>query len=62
MDMAQVPMPNVEVVSARAQTVEAKAPEEHIITEAAVKRRTAPLLVMVVRQGCEFSGLNDVMC
>ena len=55
--MAQVPMPNVEVVSARAQTVEVKAPEEQIITEAAFKRRTAPLLVI-----CEFSGLNDVMC
>ena len=57
MDMAQVPMPNVEVVSARAQTVEVKAPEENIISEAAFKRRTAPLLVI-----CEFSGLNDVMC
>ena len=49
MDMSLIPMPNVEVVSTRDQTVEVRAPEEKIVTEAAFKRRTAPLLVPIVR-------------
>ena len=57
MDMSLIPMPNVEVVSTRDQV---RAPEEKIVTEAALKRRTAPLLVPIVRQRCEFSGLKDM--
>jgi hypothetical protein len=50
MDMSLIPMPNVEVVSTRDQTVEVRAPEEKTVTEAAFKRRTAPLVVPTVRQ------------
>lgn len=49
MDMSLIPMPNVEVVSSRNQTVEVRAPEEKIVTEAAFKRRTVPPLVLIVR-------------
>ena len=49
MDMSLIPMPNVEVVSSRDQTVEVRAPEEKIVTEAAFKRRTVPPLVLIVR-------------
>ena len=63
MDMSQIPMPNVEVVSTRDQTVEVRAPEEKIVVEAAIKRRTVPLLVApIVRQRCELSGLKDITC
>ena len=50
LDMSLLPMPNVEVVSTRDQTVEVRAPEEKMVTEAAFKRRTAPLLVPIVPQ------------
>ena len=56
MDMSLIPMPNVEVVSTRDQTVEVRAPEEKIVTEAAFKRRTAPLLVPIVRPVQRIEG------
>ena len=49
LDLSLIPMPNVEVVSSRKQTVEVRAPEEKIVTEAAFKRRTVPPLVLIVR-------------
>ena len=51
MAMSLIPMPNVEAVSTRDQPVEARAPEEQIVAEAALKRCTVPLLVPIVLKG-----------
>ena len=59
MDMSVIPMPNVEVVSSRQQTVEVRAPEEKIVTEAAFKRRTVPPLVLIVRPTPVLDSLHS---
>ena len=58
MDMSLIPMPNVEVVSTRDQAVEVRATEEKIVTEAAFKRRAAPLLVPIVRPVQRIEGYD----